>query len=565
MNTIEPSLRSTISHMEVAQELLEDIQECFSIANGPRIQQLKAEFAECKQKALEKKREEEKVHQFLMGLDETLYGTGHDSDSCFELVGYPEWWGDRPRETTRGYGQNKGRQQFVNSGSKGHGGVKANAVQASTIEVVGNSIISDSDKTVITGLSNEQWETLRTLLSGAKMGTNEKMTGLPNGNQIVATKEGTMVFDRKLTLNHVLYVPSLMCNLISLSQVLDETNCVAQFTDKFFVIQDRTSRMLIGAGEQRGELYFFRTMVTTTAMKMSGQSSFDMWHKRLGHPSSKVVELIPNVGFSVPFATEGWKIWTMFFVFAHELVTFGLELLNLIFRLRSLALRLIVGSVIICFLSRVMISRALHGIVALLLFVGYYGKEDVLYWSRPPRGWIKANVDASVHSGDGHAAIGGVLRDENGCWILGFRRSIGCCSVLVAELWAVQDMLARAWSLDIRRLVLETNCMEVVQLLNCSSTSTVGNTLVRLIMDWTRENWQLVIRYVPRVHNQLTDRFASLGRTAPRDGILFSNPTVDLVSLVDHDVARSLQAPEGPTWREVAHTICFNLMDDPWG
>ncbi|KAK8548005.1 hypothetical protein V6N12_060932 [Hibiscus sabdariffa] len=255
----------------------------------------------------------------------------------------------------------------------------------------------------------------------------------------------------------------------------------------------------------------------------------------------------------------------MFFVFAHELDTFGLELLNLIFRLRSLALRLIVGSVIICFLSRVMISRALHGIVALLLFVGYYGKEDVLYWSRPPRGWIKANVDASVHSGDGHAAIGGVLRDENGCWILGFRRSIGCCSVYVAELWAVQDMLARAWSLDIRRLVLETNCMEVVQLLNCSSTSTVGNTLVRLIMDWTRENWQLVIRYVPRVHNQLTDRFASLGRTAPRDGILFSNPPVDLVSLVDHDVARSLQAPEGPTWREVVHTICFNLMDDPWG
>ncbi|KAK9008809.1 hypothetical protein V6N11_080287 [Hibiscus sabdariffa] len=71
--------------------------------------------------------------------------------------------------------------------------------------------------------------------------------GLPNGNQIAATKEGTMVFENKLTLNHVLYVPSLMCNLISLSQLLDETNCVAQFTDKFCVIQDRTSRMLIGA------------------------------------------------------------------------------------------------------------------------------------------------------------------------------------------------------------------------------------------------------------------------------------------------------------------------------
>ncbi|KAK8476823.1 hypothetical protein V6N11_033696 [Hibiscus sabdariffa] len=113
MNTIELSLRSTISHMEVAQELWEEIQECFFIANGPRIQQLKVELAECKQKglsivayygklkklwdelanyestptykcglckcklelALEKKREEEKVHQILMGLVETLYGT----------------------------------------------------------------------------------------------------------------------------------------------------------------------------------------------------------------------------------------------------------------------------------------------------------------------------------------------------------------------------------------------------------------------------------------------------------------------------------------------------------
>ena len=52
MNTIEPSLRSTISHMEVAQDLWEDIKERFSIMNGPRIQQLKAELVECKQRGL---------------------------------------------------------------------------------------------------------------------------------------------------------------------------------------------------------------------------------------------------------------------------------------------------------------------------------------------------------------------------------------------------------------------------------------------------------------------------------------------------------------------------------
>ncbi|KAK3017878.1 hypothetical protein RJ639_004174 [Escallonia herrerae] len=112
-NTIEPTLRSTISHVEVAQDLWTDIKERFLVINGPRIQQLKTKLADCKQKGLtivnyygklkmiwdelanfeqmptckcgkctcdlgsvlEKKREEEKVHQFLMGLDETIYGT----------------------------------------------------------------------------------------------------------------------------------------------------------------------------------------------------------------------------------------------------------------------------------------------------------------------------------------------------------------------------------------------------------------------------------------------------------------------------------------------------------
>lgn len=98
--------------MENAQDLWKDIRERFSIVNGPRIQQLKSDLAECKHggltmvayygklKALwdelenyqqiplctcggckcdiasqfEKRREEERVHQFLMGLDNSMYG-----------------------------------------------------------------------------------------------------------------------------------------------------------------------------------------------------------------------------------------------------------------------------------------------------------------------------------------------------------------------------------------------------------------------------------------------------------------------------------------------------------
>nr|GMD66482.1 retrovirus-related Pol polyprotein from transposon TNT 1-94 [Ipomoea batatas] len=48
-NTIDSDLRTTISHMENAKDLWDDIKERFSVANGPRIQQIKIELSECKQ------------------------------------------------------------------------------------------------------------------------------------------------------------------------------------------------------------------------------------------------------------------------------------------------------------------------------------------------------------------------------------------------------------------------------------------------------------------------------------------------------------------------------------
>lgn len=50
MNTIEPSLRSTVLYFDTAKELWDDVRERFSITNGPRIQQLKSELAYCKQR-----------------------------------------------------------------------------------------------------------------------------------------------------------------------------------------------------------------------------------------------------------------------------------------------------------------------------------------------------------------------------------------------------------------------------------------------------------------------------------------------------------------------------------
>ncbi|GJV22202.1 reverse transcriptase [Tanacetum coccineum] len=89
--------------------------------------------------------------------------------------------------------------------------------------------------------------------------------------------------------------PGLTCNLLSVPQLLDEGNCIVQFAPNICVIKDLTSRTVIGAGERKdGGLFYFREMPPTRAFKTTTTLPFDIWHKRLGHPSLEVLKLLPE-------------------------------------------------------------------------------------------------------------------------------------------------------------------------------------------------------------------------------------------------------------------------------
>ncbi|KAG7552461.1 Integrase catalytic core [Arabidopsis thaliana x Arabidopsis arenosa] len=217
----------------------------------------------------------------------THYGcTNHSVDTCFELHGLPDWWIEKhgtPRrssriETTRGRGRGSNR-------GRGRG---RNSYRANNAHVTFDDEFSD-----LPDVSKETWATIKDLLksdqsanydefSGKRScveflldsGASHHMTGdddllvdthdiprsiivLPNGKHTFATKEGTMLLGDHVQLNRVLYVPDLSCTLLSLARLLREMSCYALFTDKFCVIQDRTSKMLIGAvASTCGALYF---------------------------------------------------------------------------------------------------------------------------------------------------------------------------------------------------------------------------------------------------------------------------------------------------------------------
>ena len=82
---------------------------------------------------------------------------------------------------------------------------------------------------------------------------------LPDGNATMTNTEGIIVLASHLRLNYVLFVPILTCNLISVSQL----------------IQDG--------------LYYFRDISSIAALSSVTDRACDLWHQRLGHPSSKVV------------------------------------------------------------------------------------------------------------------------------------------------------------------------------------------------------------------------------------------------------------------------------------
>ncbi|KAK9002727.1 hypothetical protein V6N11_060310 [Hibiscus sabdariffa] len=81
--------------------------------------------------------------------------------------------------------------------------------------------------------------------------------GLPYGQKITATKEGSVKLSSTITLQNFFYVPKLNCNLFSVSQFCDNTIGTVQFNSYMCVIHDQM-RKLIGMGIKQDGLYYFK-------------------------------------------------------------------------------------------------------------------------------------------------------------------------------------------------------------------------------------------------------------------------------------------------------------------
>ncbi|KAL2941838.1 Retrovirus-related Pol polyprotein from transposon RE2 [Bienertia sinuspersici] len=269
--------------------------------------------------------------------------SGHETSGCFLLHGYPDWWIEKSGKTG---GAVSSGQSATTHGSRASASPAAASSAATTVRptarenAVGSPLCDASSNSLpmstdmLQAISTLQPENVRALMALINNQNQDKMSGeslilswiidtgashhvtgddtclfdvhficpcpvgLPDGATSLATKEGRVYLAEDIILEKVLFVPKLTCNLISVSKMVDDSHCFVKFTDSLCAIQDQRSGNLIGAGEPIDGLLFFRQIPKVCAVQDPAVSTFELWHRRLGHPSDKILKLVPALQVS---------------------------------------------------------------------------------------------------------------------------------------------------------------------------------------------------------------------------------------------------------------------------
>ena len=98
---------------------------------------------------------------------------------------------------------------------------------------------------------------------------------------------------RPLHLNHVLHVPTITRNLLSVRQLTTDNNVFVEFDPTSCFVKDRISGKVLLRGQLKDGLYHFSPTQPSHAL-LGEHASPPAWHARLGHPNLRVLSQILN-------------------------------------------------------------------------------------------------------------------------------------------------------------------------------------------------------------------------------------------------------------------------------
>ncbi|KAJ6401800.1 hypothetical protein OIU84_013963 [Salix udensis] len=158
-------------------------------------------------------------------------------------------------------------------------------------------------------------------------------------------------------------------------------------------------------------------------------------------------------------------------------------------------------------------------------------------WKRPRIGWTKLNFDGSCKGKAGEASIGGLFRNHEAEFLLGYAESIGRATSTAAELAALRRglelVLENGWS----NVWLEGDSKSLVDIIvkrrrvRCKEAQKQVSRINLIIPEL--EN--CVVTHVFREGNRAADKLASIGHQLQKPKIWRHIPPDDILQIVEED------------------------------
>ena len=229
----------------------------------------------------------------------------HLIESCFKKNGYPNWWNEH-KERLRSRGKGKvalcaSSPQLVEItvpapdsvvGSTPHSIVCSAFVQESGNQgkaLVATNSARDNGWILDSGATNHM--TFDSSLLRDHCLPNCSTIVNANGVSYPVTGAGRVDLTQSLFLEHILLIPNLSNNLLSVPQVTSQLKCLVLIYPNFCLLQDINIGEIIGRGTKREGLYYVDDVCTSLTMSSKGSISSNkkdqiwLWHRRLGHVS----------------------------------------------------------------------------------------------------------------------------------------------------------------------------------------------------------------------------------------------------------------------------------------
>uniref|UniRef100_A0A2N9EM64 Uncharacterized protein n=1 Tax=Fagus sylvatica TaxID=28930 RepID=A0A2N9EM64_FAGSY len=147
-----------------------------------------------------------------------------------------------------------------------------------------------------TGANNHLTADLSHLNLNAEQYTGSDQVHIGNGEGLHIHHIGSSILcsaTHEFFLKHILHVPHISHNLISVQRFAKDNNVFFEFHPSFFCVKDLFSGATLLKGLSKDDLYPFHSLPQIKPRALLGERvSTTQWHARLGHPSLRIVRQV---------------------------------------------------------------------------------------------------------------------------------------------------------------------------------------------------------------------------------------------------------------------------------